>query len=179
MELSSFSIKKFLILSTISGKRKKLLIFQKMLLLSPNSKKSTLKKLSSRKWNFLATKNLMKLFKSSWSRKINKTPLPEIRCLSNLLAAQASNVLIYFCDFVILWSCDFRGTMSCQRSPHSSHFLWLMGHLPRQTSLLSSLILPAQSIPRGAEGFPRGEKYLNVVPFLTQLIYFPPKGITS
>ena len=45
------------------------------------------------KWNFLALKNLIKLFYT-----LNKTPLGVTRCLSNLyylLAAQASSFLIH------------------------------------------------------------------------------------
>ena len=38
-------------------------------------------------------------------------------------------------------------------------------------------MLPTQSLPRKAEDFPTGDKYLKHVPLLTYLIYFSPKGV--
>ena len=39
-------------------------------------------------------------------------------------------------------------------------------------------VLPTQPLPREAEEFPRGDKYLKHVPLSIYLAYFPLKGVT-
>ena len=97
----------------------------------------------------------------SGPKKLNKTPLGETGCLSNLfysLAAQLSNFLIH----------PLSRTQSVTR------------HLVASTSLYNPCVnygtlchaiglqvLPTQPLPREAEDLPKGGKYFNYVPLLT------------
>ena len=108
-------------------------------------------------------KNLIKLFYT-----LNKTPLGETGCFSNLyylLAAQAYSFLIHptfpkivsqdtfgTLSLTVQYLCDLRDAMPGHWSPITSH----------------------PTLPREAKDFPRGSKYPNYVPLPTFLPYLQP-----
>ena len=103
-----------------------------------------------------AQKNLIKLFYT-----LNKTPLSESGCLSNLyylLAAQASSFLIH-----LLFRRNHLAR-TWEFPPHCAGLVWLTRHHASQ--LVTKGFLPTL-LHREAEDFPRGGKYFNHVPRLT------------
>ena len=179
-ELSGSNIKNFFIFSQKNAfliiqetkSHKKFLIYQETELSyisgrnfpsSTNVKKPTLK-------NFLIFREI-ELSSPKTRNTLNKTPLGENGCLSRplpLLVAQASSFLIHHPSLTQL-----------VRLPGEAYYL-LGSPCETHGTLCHAIdhqVFPSQPLPREAEDFPWGGKYFNYAPLLTQLIYFPPKGI--
>ena len=108
------------------------------------------------KWNFLVSKNLIKLFST-----LKISPLGETGCLRNLsclLAAQTSRFLIH----------PLSQTQSVR--PHLVAFTSLRSICVTYGTpwhCIGHQVLPSQPMPREAEDFRRGGKYFNHVFLLT------------
>ena len=116
-------------------------------------------------WNFLVSKNLMKL---NFFFPLDKTPLGETGCLSNLyylLAAQASS---------------FNSSPPLPKRSQLGHTSYPTPQCPAPVLLQDATLghwLPSDShpsLPREAEDFPKGGKYPKDMPLPTFLAYFQP-----
>ena len=116
-------------------------------------------------WNFLVSKNLMKL---NFFFPLDKTPLGETGCLSNLyylLAAQAFSFLIYHV-FQKIVSYATPRTLHLNVQPLYHFWDAIPGHWSPNGC--------HPTLPRKAEDFPRCGKYPRETPLLTFLTYFQP-----